>query len=107
MNAQGDAQLQIQGSMLDVQQQQLQVLQSINAALAGTESRQHGGFVPFTTFATLHAGERVVPQYEQSGGGNTYNIYLGSGNAVTARDVIREIEKRGGRLQEGSILVKH
>ncbi len=109
VNAQADAALHIQGSMLDVQQQQLQVLQSIHAALAGAQERQHGGVIPFNQLAFLHAGERVVPVHETPGASGTVNIYIqGNGNEhAMAEKVIREIEKRGGRLANTKIAVVH
>ena len=99
-------------SIDSTQQQALAVLQAIANSLIAAPGHQAGiAWVPSSGMAWLHAGERVVPAHENTGGNGgtiTINISGGGGDSqAIAREVIQQIERRGGRLQGGRILVKN
>jgi len=70
-------------------------------------SYQHGGFVPQTGLAMLHAGEYVVPSHQTTNMGSTYNITMhitadGADTEKLARDIWENLEyearRRGGTI---------
>ncbi|HEY5868954.1 MAG TPA: tape measure protein [Candidatus Tectomicrobia bacterium] len=70
---------------------------------------QHGGVVPRNMMGFLHAGERVVPEWESrgSGGGGrnvTIAVYGGTKDpGQIAETVVKLIEQRSGRLHTSTI----
>lgn len=105
-------QVQALNSIDTTQQQALTELQRIANSLIGAPGRQTGiAYVPYTGISMLHQGERVVNAIDNAHGGGgsiTIHIHGGGGDSQTiAREVIKQIERRGGRLQEGNILVRN